>query len=68
MTVASGFTRRRRTTNSKTPSLLFIGGTRLISTIGKTATLEDLISRTTTIGMGKTNQLSAEDRRRLSLS
>ncbi|MDI1434022.1 c-type cytochrome [Polyangium sorediatum] len=61
MTVRTGYNDEKDNNKYKTPSLLFVGGTAPYFHDGSFATLEELIDKNDD-RMGKTNQLSAEDK------
>ena len=61
MTIRAGYSDEKDNNKYKTPSLLFVGGTAPYFHDGSFATLEELIDKNDD-RMGKTNQLSAEDK------
>ncbi|MDI1480642.1 c-type cytochrome [Polyangium sp. y55x31] len=61
MTLRAGYSDEKDNNKYKTPSLLFVGGTPPYFHDGSYATLEELIDNNDD-RMGKTNQLSAEDK------
>ncbi|MDI3286892.1 c-type cytochrome [Polyangium sp. 15x6] len=61
MTIRAGYADEKENNKYKTPSLLFVGGTAPYFHDGSYATLEELIDKNDD-RMGKTNQLSAEDK------